>query len=115
DYAAIHFHDDDLDDCRWEPDFRLEIPDDLPSGAYALRLTCPGGEDCLPFYVLPKRGGPHARIAVLASTFTYQAYANHARGNADAAFLARMREWGAAAYNPDQYPVYGRSTYNRHG
>ncbi len=115
DYAAIQFHDDDLDDCGWEPDFRLDIRDDLPSGAYALRLTCAGGEDFLPFYVLPKSGGPHARIAFLASTFTYQAYANHARGNADAAFLARMREWGAAAYNPDQYPVYGRSTYNRHG
>ena len=24
DYAAIHFHDDDLDDCRWEPELRLD-------------------------------------------------------------------------------------------
>ncbi len=114
DYAAIHFHDDDIDDCGWTSDLSLTIPDDLPSGAYALHLSCPGGEDHLPFYVLPRRAGPHAAVAVLASTFTYQAYANHARGNADAAYQARVREWGAAPYNPDQYPLYGRSTYNRH-
>ena len=50
----------------------------------------------------------------LASTFTYQAYANHARGNADAAYKARATAWGASPYNPDDYPIYGRSTYNRH-
>jgi N,N-dimethylformamidase len=115
DYAAIHFHDDDIDDCRWAPDFDLEIPGDLPSGAYALHLSCAAGEDRLPFYVLPARDGPRAPIAFLASTFTYQAYANHARGNFDAAFRARVRAWNASPYNPDDYPVYGRSTYNRHG
>ena len=115
DYAAIHFHDDDLDDCRWESDLCLTIPEDLPSGAYALHLSCDAGEDRLPFYVLPPREGPHAAVAFLASTFTYQAYANHARGNTDDAYQARVREWGAARYNPDQYPIYGRSTYNRHG
>ena len=129
DYAAIAFHDDDLDDCRWESDFAFSVPDDLPSGAYALHLQCEdpqcedpqcedpqceAGEDRLPFYVLPARQGPHAPVAFLASTFTYQAYANHARGNLDDAFRARMRAWGAAP-NPDDHPVYGRSTYNRHG
>lgn len=113
DYAAIHFHDDDLDDCRWEPDFDLTIPD-LASGAYALRLSCAGGEDRLPFYVLPRRDGPRAPIAFLAATFTYQAYANHARGNFDDRFRARAAAWGASPYNPDDFPIYGRSTYNRH-
>ena len=114
DYAAIHFHADDLADCEWEADFSWTVPDDLPSGAYALHLTCGGGEDWLPFYVLPKRGGPYAPIAFVAPTFTYQAYANHARGNTDAAHFARVKEWGAYPANPDQYPVYGRSTYNVH-
>lgn len=114
DYAAIHFHDDDLDDCHWQADFTWTVPDDMQSGAYALHLTCPGGEDWLPLYVLPRRNGPFAPIAFLASTFTYQAYANHARGNADAAYLDRAHRWGAYPYNPDQYPIYGRSTYNRH-
>ena len=114
DYAAIHFHDDDLDDCRWDVDFTWTVPDDLPSGAYALHLFCAAGEDWLPLYVLPKRAGPHAKVAFLASTFTYQAYANHARGNADAAYKARVAAWGAYPHNPDDFPLYGRSTYNRH-
>ncbi len=114
DYAAIHFHDDDLDDCRWEPDFTWTVPQDMPSGAYAFHLTGSGGEDWLPLYVLPRRQGPFAPIAFLASTFTYQAYANHARGNADAAYHDRVRQWGAYPHNPDQHPIYGGSTYNRH-
>ncbi|MFI4994741.1 MAG: N,N-dimethylformamidase beta subunit family domain-containing protein [Hyphomicrobiales bacterium] len=114
DYAAIHFHADDLEDCRWEPDFTFTVPDALRSGSYVLELTCDAGEDWLPFYVRPPSNGPHARIAYLASTFTYQAYANFARGNADAAYLARVAEWSAYPYNPDHYPLYGRSTYNVH-
>ncbi|SDR56521.1 N,N-dimethylformamidase [Rhizobiales bacterium GAS113] len=114
DYGAIHFHDDDLDDCRWQPDFTFTVPADLRSGAYAFHLTCAEGEDWLPFYVLPKAEGPFARIAVLASTFTYQAYANHARGNADEAYRRRVKEWGAYPHNPDQHPAYAASTYNRH-
>lgn len=113
-YAAIHFHADDLGDCGWLADFSWVIPDDLPSGSYAFHLQCDAGEDWLPFYVLPKRNGPYAPIAVLASTFTYQAYANHARFGADERYFARVRAWGAYPYNPDQYPIYGRSTYNRH-
>ncbi len=114
DYAAIHFHADDLGDCEWEPCFTWIVPDDMPSGAYALHLTCARGEDWLPLYILPKRQGPHAAVAFLASTFTYQAYANHARDNADAAYLDRVAAWGAYPYNPDHYPLYGRSMYNVH-
>ncbi len=47
-YGAIHFHDDDLDDCGWETDVALTIPDDMRSGVYALRVA-------------PGRGrGPHS-------------------------------------------------------
>ena len=114
DYAAIHFHADDLGDCGWQTDFTFEVPPDLPSGAYALHLSCAGGEDRIPFYVLPPRGTARAPVAFLASTFTYQAYANHARGNADADYRARVEAWGAYPHNPDDYPIYGRSTYNKH-
>ncbi|HLI13768.1 MAG TPA: N,N-dimethylformamidase beta subunit family domain-containing protein [Alphaproteobacteria bacterium] len=114
DYAAIHFHDDDLDDCRWQPDFTWTVPKDMRSGAYALHLSCRGGEDWLPLYVLPRRNGPFAPILFLAPTFTYQAYANHARGNADAAYFERVRQWGAYPHNPDQHPSFGASTYNHH-
>jgi N,N-dimethylformamidase len=114
DYGAIHFHADDLGDCGWQQDFTWTVPDDLPSGAYALHLTCDAGEDWLPLYVLPPRAGPFAKIAFLASTFTYQAYANHARATIDQAYYDRVKEWCAYPYNPNDYPIYGRSTYNRH-
>jgi N,N-dimethylformamidase len=113
-YAAIHFHADALGNLDWETDFEFEVPAGLRSGAYALRLTSPSGEvDTCPFYVLPPKKGPFARIAFLAPTFTYQAYANHARGNADAGYRARAAEWGAYPWNPDDFPIYGRSTYNK--
>jgi N,N-dimethylformamidase len=53
-------------------------------------------------------------VLFIASTYTYQAYANHARGNTDAAFRERIAGWGAYPHNPDDHPEYGRSTYNRH-
>lgn len=112
-YAAIHFHEDDLSDCRWQTDFLLTIPDGTPSEVYGLRLRQGDAQDILPFYVLPARGAAKAPICFLASTMTHLAYANHARGNTDAGFRARMADWGAAP-SPDDYPIYGRSTYNYH-
>jgi N,N-dimethylformamidase len=114
DYGAIKFHEDDLSDCAWDTDFRFEVPSDLTSGAYALHLTCDDGEDWLPFYVLPHRTGARAAIAFLAPTFTYQAYANHSRGNCEETYRSRVGSWGAYPFNPDDYTIYGRSTYNRH-
>jgi N,N-dimethylformamidase len=114
DYAAIHFHADDLGDCGWETDFEFPVPEGLDSGAYALHLTCAAGEDWLPLYILPPKGTASAPVVFLASTFTYQAYANHARGNNDAAYKARVAAWGAYPHNPSDFPLYGGSTYNRH-
>jgi len=114
DYAAIEFHADDLNDCGWAADFDFVIPDGLKSGSYALHLTCDAGEDWLPLFVLPPRSGPTAPIVVLIPTFTYVAYACHARGNVDAAHREKLAAWKAYPHNPDDYPVYGRSTYNVH-
>jgi N,N-dimethylformamidase len=113
-YAAIHFHDDDLHDAGWATDFEFTVPGDLPSGAYVMRLQAESHVDELPFYVRPPLGHPGADVLFVASTYTYQAYANHARGNTDAAFRARIAAWGAAPHNPDDHPDYARSTYNRH-
>jgi N,N-dimethylformamidase len=114
DYGAIHFHADDLADCDWQAEFTWTVPDELRSGAYALHLTCKAGEDWLPLYVLPKRKGPFAPIAFLASTFTYQAYADHERTQLDEGYRERVAAWHAYPYNPMDYPIYGRSTYNKH-
>jgi N,N-dimethylformamidase len=114
DYAAISFHDDDLDDCRWGESFRWTVPDDLKSGCYAFHLSSGTAEDWVPFYVLPRRTGPFAPVVFLAPTFTYQAYANHARGSTDQEYLKRVEAWGAYPHNPDQYDTFAHSTYDRH-
>jgi N,N-dimethylformamidase beta subunit-like protein len=75
-YAAIHFHDDDLEDARWEPAFDFTVPDDLPSGIHAVRLTAGDAVETLPFVVRPARGVATAATLVLVPTLTYRAYAN---------------------------------------
>ncbi|MCB1742695.1 MAG: N,N-dimethylformamidase large subunit [Gammaproteobacteria bacterium] len=113
-YGAIHFHDDDLHDCGWDTDFEFEVPDDLRSGLYAIRIANDRGEDALPFVVTPPRGQHHAAICVLLPTFTYNVYANHARRNTDERYKARVEAWQARPWTPDEHPEYGLSTYNFH-
>lgn len=72
-YCAIHFHDDDLDDARWDDDLLLTLPDDLPSGVYGIRVEAGDGtEDTVPFVVAPKT--PSARVLLVMPTFSYLAY-----------------------------------------
>ena len=113
-YAAIHFHADDLYDAGWETDFTVSLPAGLRSGVYGVRLRGGASEDIIPFFVLAPSGTATAPVAYLAATFTYQAYANHARFNFDPAFRARAAAWGATPNNPEDHPGYGASTYNRH-
>ena len=75
-YAAIHFHDDDLEDAGWQVDFAWTLPAELKSGVYAARLRTEGGEDHIPFFVRPPTGLHSADIAFLAPTNSYLAYAN---------------------------------------
>jgi N,N-dimethylformamidase len=82
-YGAIHFHDDDMADCGWSPDLSLTVPADWRSGFYALRLraTQAAGEaveSYVPFFVRAPLGKPAARVAVVAATATFLAYANQA-------------------------------------
>ena len=113
-YAAIHFHEDDLYDCGWDTDFEVTISGAMASGVYGVRLRCGGEQDIVPIYVLPPAGVTTASFVFLASTFTYQIYGNHQRGNVDAAFRARQAEWGAYLWNAQDHPEYGASTYNTH-
>jgi N,N-dimethylformamidase len=75
-YGAIHFHEDDLEDCGWETDVALTVPGDLRSGVYALRLVQGEAEDWVPFFVLPPRGSATAKALFLVPTASYLAYAN---------------------------------------
>ena len=76
-YGAIHFHDDDLYDAGWDADFEYQVPADLPSGVYAVRLAAEDDEWYVTFFVRPPRGTTTAKLAFLASTVTYMAYANY--------------------------------------
>ena len=116
-YGAIHFHADDFDDSRWEPDFEFEVPVGLRSGYYAAHLEGAGEHDYVPFFVSPPPGTTTAAIAFLAPTATYLAYANErlltSSGDADFSgltnipivldpldeFLGEHREYGGSIYD----------------
>ena len=76
-YAAVHFHRTDMTDCRWRPQAEIELPADLPSGVYALRLRdADGGEDLVPLIVRPPAGRATAPALLVLSTNSYTAYGN---------------------------------------
>ncbi|MBC7728054.1 MAG: N,N-dimethylformamidase large subunit, partial [Microbacteriaceae bacterium] len=119
-YGAIHFHDDDLDDCRWPATHAVTLPEGLKSDAYALLLQAGAARENIPFFVVPPKGQASAKIAVLVSTYTYTVYANHARPEWvndpawRAALVAQNQAWGAYPHNPGEHRDYGLSTYNYH-
>ena len=76
-YGAIYFHDDDLDDARWDVSFEFEVPTDLKSGVYGARLTGGDSEDYVPFFVRPGNDASLAKILFLVPTNSYLTYANN--------------------------------------
>lgn len=74
-YAAIHFHEDDVDDVGWPAAFAFTVPGGLPSGVYAMRLTAGEAQEHIPFFVRAPRAA-RKRLAVLFPTGSYLAYAN---------------------------------------
>ena len=117
-YAAIHFHADDLYDAAWRESLRLKLPADLRSGFYAVRLEAGDGPPFhVGFVVSPPMTGSGARLAVLASTMTYLAYANYRRRMSPGPFELAM----GALPTVDmidvllaQHPELGGSTYDVH-
>lgn len=109
-YNAVHFHADDLSDCRWPDAALLDIPEDCPSGLYGVELKTGQSVDVVPF-VVRARPADRAPVALLLPTFTYLSY-----GNAPSAM--RGPDHGVALY-PDEAPIdghpgFGRSHYDRH-
>lgn len=115
-YGAIHFHDDDIDNARWEVDFEWQVPADFRSGSYCAKLTTSDGdEDYIPFWVTPAVGKAQSKIAVMIPTISYMAYANeHLANNAGGAellvyrvpimqdqnmYLSEHREYGGSIYD----------------
>ena len=111
-YAAIHFHADDLVDCEWPASHVAALPTDLPGGLYAFELRgAVLGTDHVPFVVRSAAGAARREVALLLPTYTYLAYANAP---------AAMRGPPIGSDDGDDEralavdAVYGRSTYERY-
>jgi len=118
-YAAIHFHAGDLYDAGWRESLRFTLPDDLRSGFYAVKLASAGRPPFhVGFIVSPKRGTAGARLAVLASTMTYLAYANYRRRMSPGPFELAMGALPTVDMTDvllAEHPELGASTYDVHG
>ena len=121
-YGAIHFHDDDIDDARWDADFGFTAPEGLKSGFYAARLRIGGEEssateDYIPFVVRPPKNQPSARVAVIIPTNSYLAYSNDnlATNSVVAQLLAgKVPLMQASDLYLNEHREYGLSTYSLH-
>ncbi len=61
-YGAIHFHDDDMIDARWDTDFGFTVPAGQRSGCYAAMLEAGDARFQVAFFVRPPKGQPTADI-----------------------------------------------------
>jgi N,N-dimethylformamidase len=116
-YGAIHFHDDDLVDACWEPDFGFTPPSDLRSGVYAAKLSASGFDFWVPFFVRPPRGRARSCVAYLAATATYTAYLNNRfryMSLAPERYQGRLLVMDAIDQLLIEFPEMGLSTYDLH-
>ncbi|GAA1688038.1 large subunit of N,N-dimethylformamidase [Microbacterium sediminicola] len=118
-YAAIHFHRDDITDCRWVPQQSITLPEDLRSGVYSLRLTASdGSEDLVPVFVRPRLDQATARMLLVLPTNSYLAYANDHVG----VDSPRTQVWSQMVPTLDDFELFrnarrelGLSLYEVHG
>jgi N,N-dimethylformamidase beta subunit-like, C-terminal len=85
-YAALHFHDDDMEDCRWPTTAELRLPDDLPTGVYGIQLipADAGTADIVPVIVTPSgEASSRGDVLIVLPSFTYIAYANGTESGGD--------------------------------
>jgi N,N-dimethylformamidase len=122
-YGAIHFHHDDLYDAGWEPSITLKIPSDLKSGPYALRVRSGESDETttreyyIPFFVVPRKGARREKIAFLAPTCAYLAYANHAEhitAREAERVVGRLLQFGHCDLYMYEHPELGGSLYDSH-
>jgi N,N-dimethylformamidase len=118
-YAAIHFHRDDLTDCGWVSQAQIDLPPDLPSGVYAVRLTASDEtEDLVPVFVRPAPDAVVAPLLLVLPTNSYLAYANDHVG----VDSPRTQIWSQMVPTLDEFELFrnahreiGLSLYEVHG
>lgn len=118
-YAAIHFHRDDLTDCGWISQEGIELPAELRSGVYAVRIVADDGtEDLVPVFVGPPEGSATAPLLLVLPTNSYLAYANDHVG----VDSPRTQVWSQMVPTLDDFELFrnarrelGLSLYEVHG
>jgi N,N-dimethylformamidase len=118
-YAAIHFHRDDLTDCGWVSQTGIRLRDDLASGVYGVALTdADGSEDLVPVFVGPADGEATAPLLLVLPTNSYLAYANDHVG----VDSPRTQVWTQMVPTLDDFELFrnarreiGLSLYEVHG
>lgn len=118
-YGGIEFHNDAITDCRWRETSRMTIPEDLPSGIYAVRLRVGPGtgiaEEYIVFVVRSAR--PKAKLCFLVPTASYLAYGNESL-SFDAHIIQPMTGQPPVVTDIDvetyEHREYGLSTYDTH-
>jgi N,N-dimethylformamidase len=122
-YAAIHFHDDDMDDCRWPVTAAVQLPDDLPTGVYGIRLAEADGtaDDVVPVIVTPSVAATgRGDVLIVLPSFTYIAYANGTgRVGEQIDYVATGLAAGPAPVQPghrrlEEFPEIAGSLYDLH-
>lgn len=121
-YGAIHFHDDDIDDARWDVDFEFTVPEGLKSGIYAARLRIGGDdsadtEDFVPFIVRPPLNTATSKLCLIMPTNSYMAYSNDNLGTNSV--VAQLLAGKVPVMSPsdlylNEHREYGLSTYSLH-
>ncbi len=117
DYASVHFHHDHLTDAGWEVAASMRLPEDLESGCYLIEVTGSAGCDTLPIFVTPKVRGGASKLAWIAPTFTYLAYANDRcllHGANPEVLAGRLITLTAGDCRLAEHPEYGLSLYDTH-
>ena len=117
-YGGIDFHPDSITDAKWDVTNSLVIPDNLKSGAYAMKLKVGTNgsqlsEEYIVFFVRAKV--PKAKICFLFPTASYLAYANE-KLSFEAQIIQPMTGQPPTITDIDveQYknPEFGLSTYD---
>lgn len=126
-YGAIHFHEDDLYDAGGPADVSWTLPEDVKSGAYALHLRCGENEPeamretYIPFFVRPPREAKdrvnRPKVAFLAPTCSYMAYANHGEHitvRGVERLMGRLLHFGHQDVYLYEHPELCHSLYDKH-
>ena len=117
DYASVHFHEDDLLDAGWPVAATVELPRTLASGLYFIEVAGGAGCDVLPVFVAPRERGTGARLAFVAPTFSYLAYANDRcllHGANPEVLANRLLVLTEGDCHLAAHPEYGLSLYDTH-